>query len=98
MGEANQRKAATLYCAIDASQGFFCAPVALGHRSLVNVRFCCANAALDTVFATEAEAAAELTGGVATLADPNAQSDPDGSALAACTSTSRAARSARSPV
>jgi len=57
MGEANQRKAATLYCAIDASQGFFCAPVALGHRSLVNVRFCCANAALDTVFATEAEAA-----------------------------------------
>ena len=31
----------------------------------------------------EAEAAAELTGGVATLADPNAQNDPDGAALAA---------------
>lgn len=33
--------------------------------------------------AAEAEAAAELTGGVATLADPNAQRDPDGAALAA---------------
>ncbi|BBX86035.1 TetR/AcrR family transcriptional regulator [Mycolicibacterium aubagnense] len=33
--------------------------------------------------AAEAEAAAELTGGVATLADPNAQRDPAGAALAA---------------
>ncbi|KAB7761105.1 TetR/AcrR family transcriptional regulator [Mycolicibacterium mucogenicum] len=33
--------------------------------------------------AAEAEAAAELTAGVATLVDPNAQNDPDGSALAA---------------
>ncbi|BCI84258.1 TetR/AcrR family transcriptional regulator [Mycobacterium sp. SMC-18] len=33
--------------------------------------------------AAEAEAAAELTGGVATLVDPNAQNDPEGSALAA---------------
>ena len=33
--------------------------------------------------AAEAEAAAELMGGVATLSDPNAQKDPDGAALAA---------------
>ncbi len=33
--------------------------------------------------AAEADAAAELTGGVATLNDPNAQRDPEGSALAA---------------
>lgn len=41
------------------------------------------DAADPALCAAEAEAAAELTGGVATLADPNAQSDPDGSALAA---------------
>ena len=55
MADANQRKAATLYQAIDASQGFYRAPVAPGHRSPVNVRFGCANTALDTVFAAEAE-------------------------------------------
>ncbi len=55
MADANQRKAATLYQAIDASQGFYLAPVAPGHRSPVNVRFGCANTALDTVFAAEAE-------------------------------------------
>jgi len=41
------------------------------------------DAADPTLCAAEAEAAAELAGGVATLADPNAQNDPEGAALAA---------------
>lgn len=39
MGAASRRKAARLYGAIDASGGFYRAPVEAGHRSLTNVRF-----------------------------------------------------------
>ncbi|HJV00393.1 MAG TPA: 3-phosphoserine/phosphohydroxythreonine transaminase [Burkholderiaceae bacterium] len=45
-----QRKAALLYDAIDASGGFFCAPVAPGHRSPINVRFELACSALTAAF------------------------------------------------
>ena len=56
MGELNRRKAALLYVAIDASGGFYHAPVALGHRSTSNVRFHLANEALTEPFLAAAEA------------------------------------------
>ena len=56
MGELNRRKAALLYAAIDASGGFYHAPVALGHRSTSNVRFHLANEALTEPFLAAAEA------------------------------------------
>lgn len=50
MGEINRRKAAQLYAAIDASDGFYHAPVEVGHRSTSNVRFHLADDALTEVF------------------------------------------------
>ncbi|MES2152556.1 MAG: 3-phosphoserine/phosphohydroxythreonine transaminase [Pseudomonadota bacterium] len=50
MQARGQRKAALLYGAIDASGGFFRAPVAPGHRSPVNVRFELAEAGLTARF------------------------------------------------
>jgi phosphoserine aminotransferase len=55
MGELNRRKAAQLYAAIDASGGFYHAPVAPGHRSTCNVRFHLANDALTEPFLAAAE-------------------------------------------
>lgn len=55
MGEINRRKAAQLYAAIDASEGFYRAPVAPGHRSCSNVRFHLADAALTEAFLQAAE-------------------------------------------
>ncbi|HJU70650.1 MAG TPA: 3-phosphoserine/phosphohydroxythreonine transaminase [Paucimonas sp.] len=55
MGEFNRRKAAQLYAAIDASDGFYYAPVALGHRSTSNVRFHLADEALTDAFIAAAE-------------------------------------------
>jgi phosphoserine aminotransferase len=55
MGELNRRKAAQLYAAIDASGGFYRAPVALGHRSTSNVRFHLADEGLTEAFLVAAE-------------------------------------------
>ncbi|MDP3841937.1 MAG: 3-phosphoserine/phosphohydroxythreonine transaminase [Oxalobacteraceae bacterium] len=55
IGERNRRKAAQLYAAIDASGGFYHAPVAIGHRSTSNVRFHLANEALTEAFLAAAE-------------------------------------------
>lgn len=55
MGERNRRKAAQLYAAIDASGGFYRAPVAPGHRSTSNVRFHLADEALTEAFIAAAE-------------------------------------------
>ena len=55
MGEINQRKAAQLYAAIDASDGFYNAPVAIGHRSTSNVRFHLNDDVLTEVFLAAAE-------------------------------------------
>lgn len=57
MAAASRRKAARVYETIDASGGFYVAPVRPGHRSPVNVRFHLADAALTEVFLGEAEAA-----------------------------------------
>lgn len=57
MAEANRRKAARLYGAIDRSDGFYRAPVAPGHRSPVNVRFHLRDERLTDAFVTQAEAA-----------------------------------------
>ncbi|MBC7860143.1 MAG: 3-phosphoserine/phosphohydroxythreonine transaminase [Burkholderiaceae bacterium] len=54
---ANQRKARLLYGAIDASAGFYCAPVAPGHRSTTNVRYHLADASLTEPFLAMAEEA-----------------------------------------
>lgn len=56
MGKLNRRKAALLYAAIDASDGFYRAPVAVGHRSTSNVRFHLADEALTEAFIVAAEA------------------------------------------
>lgn len=55
MGEFNRRKAAHLYAAIDLSDGFYRAPVAIDHRSTSNVRFHLANDALTEIFLGAAE-------------------------------------------
>ena len=57
MAAASRRKAACVYGAIDASGGFYVAPVLPGHRSLVNIRFHLADPALTEVFLCAAEAA-----------------------------------------
>ncbi len=60
MGDINQRKAAKLYAAIDASN-FYANPVALNCRSWMNVPFTLANAELDTAFLEGAKAANLIT-------------------------------------
>lgn len=59
MAAVNERKAARLYAAIDASNFYTC-PVAAPHRSWMNVPFTLADPALDAPFLTEAEAAGLL--------------------------------------
>lgn len=54
MAEINQRKAAKLYAAIDASD-FYANPVKVEHRSWMNVPFTLANPELDSVFLEEAK-------------------------------------------
>jgi len=56
----NERKAKTLYSAIDASS-FYANPVAPACRSWMNVPFTLANAELDATFLSEAKAAGLLT-------------------------------------
>jgi phosphoserine aminotransferase len=56
MAERNERKAKTLYAAIDQSD-FYTAPVDPRYRSWMNVPFTLADAALDKPFLAEAEAA-----------------------------------------
>ncbi len=56
MAERNERKAKTLYAAIDQS-GFYTAPVDPRFRSWMNVPFTLADAALDKPFLAEAEEA-----------------------------------------
>lgn len=57
MAAAGQRKAARLYAAIDASGGFYQAPVPVAWRSPVNIRFHLAAPVLTENFIIEAEAA-----------------------------------------
>lgn len=57
MAAASQRKAACVYGAVDASAGFYVAPVQPAHRSPVNIRFHLAEPALTEVFLSAAEAA-----------------------------------------
>jgi phosphoserine aminotransferase len=59
MGAINQRKAQKLYAAIDGSD-FYANPVELASRSLMNVPFTLADAALDKQFLRESEAAGLL--------------------------------------
>jgi phosphoserine aminotransferase len=59
MGAINQRKAQNLYAAIDGSD-FYANPVELASRSLMNVPFTLADAALDKQFLQESEAAGLL--------------------------------------
>lgn len=56
MAAINQRKAAALYHAIDSSS-FYSNPVTLPARSLMNIPFTLADAALNDVFLAEAESA-----------------------------------------
>jgi phosphoserine aminotransferase len=55
MAELNRRKAAKLYAAIDASD-FYGNPVAINNRSIMNVPFTLADAALEKRFLELAEA------------------------------------------
>lgn len=57
MAAASRQKAELLYAAIDGSAGFYRAPVAVGHRSPVNIRFHLAAGELTERFVAEAEAA-----------------------------------------
>ena len=59
VGGINRRKAEKLYAAIDNS-GFYANPVELASRSLMNVPFTLADAALDKQFLQESEAAGLL--------------------------------------
>jgi phosphoserine aminotransferase len=59
MAAMNRRKAEKLYAAIDGS-AFYANPVELPSRSLMNVPFTLADAALDKIFLQEAEAAGLL--------------------------------------
>lgn len=59
MEALNRRKAGKLYAAIDDS-GFYANPVELASRSLMNVPFTLADAALDNTFLAESEAAGLL--------------------------------------
>jgi len=56
MAERNERKAETLYAAIDGSD-FYANPIAVPDRSWMNVPFTLADATLDKAFLAEAEAA-----------------------------------------
>lgn len=56
MGERNERKAKSLYAAIDGSGGFYTNKVDTRYRSWMNVPFILANAELDSVFLKGAEA------------------------------------------
>ena len=56
IAKINERKAAKLYAAIDASD-FYANPVALPNRSIMNVPFTLADASLESKFLLEAEAA-----------------------------------------
>jgi phosphoserine aminotransferase len=57
MDEENRRKAATLYAAIDNSDGFYRNPIDPSVRSRMNVPFTLHDNALDAVFLQESEAA-----------------------------------------
>ncbi|XGA78691.1 3-phosphoserine/phosphohydroxythreonine transaminase [Halomonas sp. CH40] len=59
MAEINQRKAEKLYAAIDRSD-FYSNPIKVANRSIMNVPFVLADAALDSVFLAEADAAGLL--------------------------------------
>ena len=59
MAAVNERKAAKLYAAVDASNFYSC-PVAPAHRSWMNVPFTLADPALDAAFLAEASAAGLL--------------------------------------
>jgi phosphoserine aminotransferase len=59
MGDLNRRKAQKLYAAIDGSD-FYANPVELVSRSLMNIPFTLADAALDKQFLQESEAAGLL--------------------------------------
>jgi len=56
MEKTNIAKAALLYTAIDASNGFYSCPVAVADRSRMNVPFTLHNAALDGEFLKQADA------------------------------------------
>lgn len=56
MERLNQHKATTLYAAIDASEGFYQAPVELAHRSRSNVCFRLGNATLTDALLAQADA------------------------------------------
>ena len=60
MAERNRAKAELLYRAIDGSGGFYRNPVALRARSWMNVPFTLKDAALDSAFLKESEAAGLL--------------------------------------
>jgi phosphoserine aminotransferase len=60
MGQINERKAAKLYAAIDASD-FYSNPVATNSRSWMNIPFVLANADLDAEFLNEAKDAGLVT-------------------------------------
>ena len=60
MGAINRRKAQKLYAAIDGSD-FYANPVELASRSLMNIPFTLADAALDKQFLQESEAAGLLS-------------------------------------
>ena len=55
LGAINRQKAKTLYAAIDHSEGFYTAPIAEGHRSVMNVVFDLANADLVPAFLRQSE-------------------------------------------
>ncbi|MDR6935069.1 3-phosphoserine/phosphohydroxythreonine transaminase [Luteibacter sp. 3190] len=57
MGERNARKSATVYAAIDGSDGFYRNDVQRSARSRMNVSFVLHDTALDAVFLQESEAA-----------------------------------------
>jgi len=60
VAEVNQRKAAKLYAAVDASS-FYNNPVAVDSRSWMNIPFTLANADLDSVFLEEAKTVGLVT-------------------------------------
>jgi len=60
MAEINERKAAKLYAAIDGSD-FYANPVTVENRSIMNVPFTLADAALDATFLAEAKDAGLVT-------------------------------------
>ncbi|MCW8888071.1 MAG: 3-phosphoserine/phosphohydroxythreonine transaminase, partial [Gammaproteobacteria bacterium] len=60
MAEINERKAAKLYAAIDASD-FYANPTEVKSRSIMNVPFTLANAELDATFLAEAKEAGLVT-------------------------------------